>query len=79
MNRRRFLRTRNPEVHIAAVRERRLLEFGEACVIAGKSRVEMKRALGPNGEPFEQIGRRLYIRPAILKIFLANQCAASRA
>ncbi len=67
---RRHLRTRNSTEHIAAVRERRLLEFGEACVIANKTRTEMKRVLGPDGHPFRRIGQRLFILPAELKQFL---------
>ena len=73
---RRYLRTRNGREHIIAVRERRLLEFGEACTIAGLARAEMKRRLAPDDRPFFQVGRRLYIRPAELRQFLETQRAA---
>ena len=75
----RYLRTRNSRDHITAVRERRLLEFGEACVIAGKTRADMKQLLGPDGKPFRRIGQRLFILPAELKQFLETQRAAERA
>lgn len=70
---RRHLRTRNPSHFIAAVKSRQILEFGEACVIANLSRIEMARRLGPNGEPFRRVGRRLYIRPSELRVFLTGQ------
>lgn len=79
MKHRRHLRTRNRRDHITAVRERRLLEFGEACVIAGMTRVQMKRELGPDGQPFRKVGLRLFVAPAELKAFLTNLRAARRA
>lgn len=47
---RRHLRTRNNRDHIVAVRERRLLEFGEACTIAGMTRAELKRRIAWGGD-----------------------------
>ena len=76
---RRRMRTRNSLDHITEVRERRLLEFGEACVIAGMTRVQMKRQLGPDGQPFRRVSQRLFILPAELKQFLETNRAAARA
>ncbi len=73
---RRHLRTRNSADHIAAVRERRLLSFEEAAIIAGITRTELKRRIAPDDRPFFRVGRRLYVRPAELREFLQTQRAA---
>jgi hypothetical protein len=72
MKRARF-RTRSSPAHIAAVKSRKLLDFGTACIIAGLTRREMARLMSPDGAPFTKHGMRWFITATDLKALISRR------
>ena len=70
---RRIFRTLNGRRHVDALKRGDILSLETACTISGQSRFVLAKKLGPNGEPFFRVGRRLFIAPAALRQFLAAE------
>ena len=69
---RRIFRTINGRAHVEALKRGDIISFETACAISGQSRFVLTKKLGPNGAPFFRMGKRLFIAPAALKVFLDN-------